>query len=114
MLGSATPRGQIVNKRALLREVETDKAALVELAIDMDAPPCNSTARRPVSASSKLGNAPALSWIPVADASTEAPPAIPAKLNQFHQKQCGLMKQRQPFNCANFQDGGEWFAFSMG
>ena len=31
-----TPRGQIVNKSALLREVETDVAALVQLATDMD------------------------------------------------------------------------------
>ena len=31
-----TPRGQIVNKSALLREVETDTAALVQLATDMD------------------------------------------------------------------------------
>ena len=31
-----TPRGQIVNKSALLREVETDTAALVQLATDMN------------------------------------------------------------------------------
>jgi len=31
-----TPRGQTVNKSALLREVETDTAALVQLATDMD------------------------------------------------------------------------------
>ena len=31
-----TPRGQIVNQSALLREVETDTAALVQLATDMD------------------------------------------------------------------------------
>ena len=31
-----TPRGQIVNKSALLREVETDTAALVQLATDTD------------------------------------------------------------------------------
>ena len=31
-----TPRGQIVNKSALLREVETDTAALVQLVTDMD------------------------------------------------------------------------------
>jgi len=31
-----TPRGQIVNKSALLREVETDVAALVQLVTDMD------------------------------------------------------------------------------
>ena len=31
-----TARGQIVNKSALLREVETDTAALVQLATDMD------------------------------------------------------------------------------
>ena len=31
-----TPRGEIVNKSALLREVETDTAALVQLATDMD------------------------------------------------------------------------------
>ena len=30
-----TPRGQIVNKSALLREVETDTAALVQLATDI-------------------------------------------------------------------------------
>ena len=32
----STPRGQIVNKGALLREVDTDTAALVELVSDMD------------------------------------------------------------------------------
>ena len=32
----STPRGQIVNKSALLREVETDTAALVALVTDMD------------------------------------------------------------------------------
>ena len=32
----STPRGQIVNKIALLREVETDTAALVALVTDMD------------------------------------------------------------------------------
>jgi hypothetical protein len=30
------PRGQIVNQSALLREVETDVAALVQLVTDMD------------------------------------------------------------------------------
>jgi len=32
----STPRGQIVNRSALLREVETDVAALVESVSDMD------------------------------------------------------------------------------
>jgi len=31
-----TPRGEVVNRSALLREVETDTAALVQLATDMD------------------------------------------------------------------------------
>jgi hypothetical protein len=32
----STPRGQIVNRSALLKEVETDTAALVESVSDMD------------------------------------------------------------------------------
>ena len=31
-----TPRGEVVNRSALLREVETDTAALVQFATDMD------------------------------------------------------------------------------
>jgi len=73
-LGSVmnTPRGQIVEKRSLLREVETGAATLMPLAAEMDAGDLEFDGRRPPGTSSKPGNAPALSWIPAADTAAVA------------------------------------------